>query len=61
MNIRSITILQSGARVIVTEDDATHRIAADAPDAVANLEIACGTAYPFTDDENGNAVEVSGE
>jgi len=59
MNIRSIKILPGGVRVIVTEDDATHRIAADAPDEVVNREIGCGEAYPFTDDEAGNAVAVA--
>lgn len=61
MNIRSITIQQSGARLVVTEDDAVHRIAADAADDIADRSLACGEPYPFTDDENGNAVEVSGE
>lgn len=59
MNIRTITVQQSGARVVVTEDDAVHRVAADGPDEIANRSLACGEAYPFTDDEAGNAVAVA--
>lgn len=59
MNIKTITVLPNGTRLVSTDDNAVHRIAADAPDEVAGRSLSCGEPYPFTDDEAGNAIAVT--
>jgi hypothetical protein len=59
MNIRSITVLPNGTRFVSTDDNAVHRIAADAPAELLDRALSCGEPYPFTDDDDGNAVSLT--